>query len=237
MLYDPHQPRALVAADARPARELLSLHLGRAGFSVSEAGDGPTALDRASSTPFDLMILDLLLPRIDGIAVCRSVRAGWVNKEVPILIVTDRATESDRVLGLESGADDCLTRPFGAREFLARVGAITRRTRRDWVEPSRLVGAHGVRLDVDRRSVTVRGARIDMTRQEFDVLYLLAARPGVVFSRQALLAHVSGGGTHVTERTIDTVVSRIRRKIEIDPPDPQLILTAWGIGYKFADLE
>lgn len=234
----PAQSRhALVASDGAPIRDFLRLHLDLAGFAVDEVKDGPSALDRANNTPFDLIILDFLLSRIDGITVCRTLRAGRVNREAPILMVSDRTNESDKVLGLESGADDFITSPFATREFLARVGAVTRRVRRTSVERPRSVGAHGVVLDVDRRRVVVRGAPIVTTRQEFDVLYLLAARPGIVFSREALLAHVSGGATHVTVRTIDTVVSRIRRKIELDPRHPQALLTAWGVGYKFADLE
>jgi two-component system, OmpR family, alkaline phosphatase synthesis response regulator PhoP len=231
------QPRALIVEDEGPTRELLRLHLGLAGFSVDEADDGCAALDRTRSTPFDLVVLDLMLPRIDGITVCRSMRSGRVNREVPILILTARDTESDKVLGLESGADDYMTKPFGVRELLARVGAITRRNRRDQPsEAARRVASHAVELDGERRQALVRGSRIELTKQEFDLLYLLAARPGIVFSRSAILAHVSGGDTYVTERTIDTVVSRLRRKIEVEPQNPELLLTAWGVGYKFAEV-
>lgn len=236
--------RALVVEDDRAIRELLRLHLSLAGFRVEEIGDGRGALECTRSTPFDVIILDLMLPGLDGITVCRAIRSGGVdapsaNRETPILMLTARDTESDKVLGLESGADDYLTKPFGVRELMARVGAITRRSRRatDAAQagPVRCVTSHDVAVDADRRQAIVRGKPVELTKQEFDVLYLLAARPGIVFSRAALLSKVWGGDTYVTERTVDAVVSRLRHKIERDPQDPELILTAWGVGYKFVD--
>ena len=157
-----------------------------------------------------------------------------------ILMVTARDTESDTVLGLESGADDYLAKPFGIRELVARAAALLRRTVRKEVDPA--ASTHGIHsrdltLDTERREVIVRGAPVELTKQEFDLLYLLASRRGIVFSRTALLAKVWSGDTYVTERTVDTVVSRLRRKIERDPQDPELILTAWGVGYKFVDAE
>jgi len=145
------------------------------------------------------------------------------------------------VLGLESGADDYLTKPFGIRELMARVGAILRRTQHGAEPPparasDKRVQSHDVTLDAERRVAVVRGEPVELTKQEFDLLYLLAARPGIVFSRAALLSKVWNGDTYVTERTVDTVVSRLRRKIERDAQDPSLILTAWGVGYKFADV-
>ena len=143
------------------------------------------------------------------------------------------------MLGLESGADDYLTKPFGVREFMARVTAVLRRASGELREPDRpatgIVTAGDVTLDPERRQTRVRGRLVELTRQEFDILYVLAARRGIVFSRAALIAKVWGGDTYVTERTVDSVVSRIRRKIEQDPDDPEMILTAWGVGYKFAD--
>jgi DNA-binding response OmpR family regulator len=155
-------------------------------------------------------------------------------------MLTARDSESDKVLGLESGADDYLTKPFGIREMLARVGAILRRN--DRVEAhahaaARRIHSRDLTLDAERREAIVRGTPVDLTKQEFDLLYLLAGRPGIVYSRAALLSKVWSDDVYVTERTVDTVVSRLRRKIERDAQDPGLILTAWGVGYKFADVE
>jgi DNA-binding response OmpR family regulator len=186
------------------------------------------------------MVFDLMLPGIDGITLCRSLRSDSVNTETPILMLTARDTESDKVLGLESGADDYVTKPFGMRELLARVGAVLRRSARADAPPAsceRRVQARELTLDPDKRQAVIRQQPVELTRQEFDLIYLLATRPGIVFSREALLAKVWGGDTYVTERTVDTVVSRLRRKLERDAQDPELILTAWGVGYKFVDVE
>jgi two-component system alkaline phosphatase synthesis response regulator PhoP len=220
---------------------LMRMHLSLAGLHVEESGDGREALERARAEPFDLIVLDIMLPTLDGITVCRAIRSEGANRDTPILMVTARDTESDTVVGLESGADDYLAKPFGVREFVARVGAVLRRNRpaadaRD-VDEARIVSARGLTLDPGRRRASIGGRDVDLTRQEFDILYLLASRPGIVFSRAALLARVWHGDTYVTERTVDTVVSRVRRKVENDPQDPELILTAWGVGYKFADVD
>jgi DNA-binding response OmpR family regulator len=232
--------RILVVEDESAIRELLRLHLSLAGFDIEEIGEGAAALERTRSDRFDLIVLDLMLPGLDGITLCRAVRGQGANLATPILMLTARDSESDKVLGLESGADDYLTKPFGIREMLARVGAILRRN--DRVEAhalaaARRVHSRDVTLDSERREAVVRGAAVDLTKQEFDLLYLLAARPGIVFSRAALLSKVWSDDVYVTERTVDTVVSRLRRKIERDAQDPELILTAWGVGYKFADVE
>jgi DNA-binding response OmpR family regulator len=233
--------RVLAVEDDPAIRELMRVHLALAGLAVEEAADGRVALDRARAEPFDLIVLDVMLPTLDGITVCRAIRSEGANRETPILMVTARDTESDTVLGLESGADDYLTKPFGVREFVARVGAALRRSRRAAVEtePSeaRVLSSRGLTIDPSKRRATVDGRDVDLTKQEFDILYLLAGRPGIVFSRAALLARVWHGDTYVTERTVDTVVSRVRRKVEQDPQDPELILTAWGVGYKFADVD
>jgi DNA-binding response OmpR family regulator len=182
-----------------------------------------------------------MLPGLDGITLCRAIRSQGVNTATAILMLTARDTESDKVLGLESGADDYLTKPFGIREMLARVGAILRRNDRIDAQANapavRRVQTGDLALDPERREAVVRGSAVELTKQEFDLLYLLAARPGIVFSRTALLSKVWSDDTYVTERTVDTVVSRLRRKIERDAQDPELILTAWGVGYKFVDVE
>jgi len=231
--------RALVVEDELPVRDLLRLHLELAGFDVEESGDGREALRRLRESAYNLVILDVMLPGLDGVSLCRAIRTGGPNVSTPILMLTARDTESDKVLGLESGADDYLTKPFGIRELIARVNAITRRhARDDDPAPARKrTSAANVQLDPERREAIVRGTPIELTRQEFDLLYQLARRPGIVFSRAALLQNVWSDDTYVTERTVDTVISRLRRKIERDPQDPELILTAWGVGYKFVDVE
>jgi DNA-binding response OmpR family regulator len=229
--------RALVVEDEPAIRELVRFHLGLAGYDVEEAGDGRRALERAQAQAYDLIVLDVMLPGLDGIGICRALRARSANQDTPILMVTARDGESDTVLGLESGADDYLTKPFGIRELMARVTAITRRHPRSAPAATTddLVAAGGVTLDRPRRRARVRDADVELTRQEFDLLNLLMSRPGVVYSRAALLQQVWHEDTFVTERTVDAVVSRLRRKVERDPADPELLLTAWGVGYKFAD--
>jgi DNA-binding response OmpR family regulator len=230
--------RVLIVEDELPVRELLRLHLDAAGFAVEECIEGTGALRLLRDEAFDLIILDVMLPGLDGVSICRAVRASGPNRDRPILMVTARDSESDKVVGLESGADDYIAKPFGIRELLARVAAITRsRTRAESSEdePEALPSKGPVQVDPDRRVVTVRGQPVELTRQEFDLLQRLATRPGMVFSRAALLQSVWKDDAYVTERTVDTVISRLRRKIEYDPRDPELILTAWGVGYKFAD--
>jgi DNA-binding response OmpR family regulator len=229
--------RAFVVQDERPIRELLRLHLGLAGFAVDEIADGTLALERARATPFDVMLLDVMLPGLDGVTLCRAIRDGGANVDTPIVMVTARDAEADKVLGLESGADDYVTKPFGVRELVARVGAVMRRhmrgnarSRRD----STPVGCGDLELRTDRRQVIIRGGEVPMTRQEFDLLFHLATHPDIVFSRAALLQNVWQEDTYVTERTVDTVISRLRRKVERNPHAPEMILTAWGVGYKFA---
>jgi two-component system, OmpR family, alkaline phosphatase synthesis response regulator PhoP len=184
-----------------------------------------------------VVILDVMLPRLDGISLCRAVRAEGTNRSTAILMLTARDTESDKVVGLDSGADDYLTKPFVVRELLARVNAILRGTAvtadEVGVSMHRTITLRDVALDLNRRQVVVRGKAVELTKQEFDLLHVLVSRPGVVFNREALLARVGQGDTDVTERAVDTIVSRLRRKIEADPQDPRLIVTTWGIGYKF----
>jgi DNA-binding response OmpR family regulator len=232
--------RVLVVEDELAIRELLRLHLELAGFALEETGDGRRALETARARPFDLILLDVMLPGLDGVSGCQAIRKEGPNVQTPILMVTARDGESDTVVGLESGADDYVTKPFGVRELMARVSALLRRQDRaaGRAQPAVLiVRTAQLSLDRDRRQAAVRGAPVELTKQEFDLLYLLAARPGLVFSRAALLQQVWSGDTYVTERTVDTVISRLRRKIERDPQDPEMLLTAWGVGYKFMDQE
>jgi DNA-binding response OmpR family regulator len=230
--------RALVVEDEPNIRELVSLHLGIEGLHVTPAGDGEEAIRLASTEPFDVVVLDLMLPKIDGVTVCRAIRRTDSNSDVPILMLTARREESDKVVGLESGADDYLTKPFGVRELVARVRALMRRPRLAKTGDASVasaVVAGPIRVDPARRQVHVRGRAVDLTPHEFDVLYLLAASPGIVFTRDVLLERVWTNDIHVTERSVDTLVKRLRQKIEVDPGEPTLILTVWGTGYKFSD--
>jgi len=232
--------RLLIVEDEADMRELLHLHLTLAGFEIEEASDETDALEPARTLKFDLIVLDDMFPRIDGSMLCRAIRANGVNAHAAIMMLTARAPESDTMRRLDSGADDCLAKPFGIQELLARVGAILSDTgRKESLEAQTGASPHRVQsrdlmLDLERRETLVRGKTVDLTKQEFDLLHVLAARPGIVFSRAALLK-VWNGDTYVTERTVDAVVSRLRRKIERDALDPELILTAWGDGYAFVD--
>ncbi len=232
--------RALIVEDESSIREIVRLHLSLAGFETDEVADGHAALDRLRTDRFNLVVLDVMLPGVDGVTLCRALRSGGPNERAAVLMLTARDTELEKVIGLESGADDYLTKPFGVREFMARVTAVLRRASGGLSEPERtsagIVTSSDVTLDPDRRQARVRGNLVELTKQEFDILYLLASRRGIVFSRGALLTKVWGGDTYVTERTVDSVVSRLRRKIEQDPNDPEMILTAWGVGYNFADV-
>jgi DNA-binding response OmpR family regulator len=230
--------RALIVEDESSIREIVRLHLSLAEFETEEVADGHAALDRLRAERFDLVVLDVMLPGVDGVTVCRALRAAGPNQRAGVLMLTARDTEPEKVMGLESGADDYVTKPFGVREFMARVAAVLRRASGGPREPERssgIVTSADVTLDPERRQARVRGDLVELTRQEFEILYVLASRRGIVFSRAALIAKVWGGDTYVTERTVDSVVSRLRRKIEQDPDDPEMILTAWGVGYKFVD--
>jgi len=237
-------PKVLVVEDEPHIRELVCLHLGLEGYTCESVGDGQAALKRAEAERFDLMVLDVMIPGIDGLSLCRAVRNGRTNHDVPILMLTARREESDKVIGLESGADDYLTKPFGVRELVARARALMRRPRQaaatvpasngDEMGPP--ITVHGVDIDPPRRRVRVDGRDVDLTDQEFRLLYLLATHAGIVFSREALLAKIWRGDTFVTVRSVDTLVKRLRRRVEPDPTNPRLLLTVWGVGYKFADL-
>ena len=232
---------ALVVEDERNIRDLVCLHLGVEGFTCVEAADGLAALELASSRRFDVIVLDLMLPGLDGLSVCRAVRRGTRNADVPILMLTARREETDKVLGLETGADDYLAKPFGVRELVARVRALVRRA----AQPSGLPqGASADRpvthrhlvMDPARRRVTRDGLEVDLTTHEFDLLYVLLSHPGIVFTREALLTRTWKENTFVTERSVDTLVKRVRKKIERDPANPEVIATVWGSGYKAADV-
>ncbi len=234
--------RVLVIEDDTHIRDLIVLHLGLEGLDTEAVGDGLEGLARAGAQAFDLIVLDLMLPGMDGVSICRSIRREGPNQDVPIMMLTARREESDKVLGLESGADDYLAKPFGIRELVARVRALLRRPRRSQLQAEaagagdRPIEIHGLHIDPSRRRARVRGADVDLTAQEFRLLFVLATHPGIVFSREALLTRVWPDRTYVTERSVDSLVKRLRRRIEVDPADPAIILTVWGSGYKFADV-
>ena len=233
-------PRVLVVEDEPKIRELVCLHLGLEGYTCDGLGDGREALNRAETDRYDLLVLDVMIPGVDGLALCRAVRNGRTNHDVPILMLTARREESDKVVGLESGADDYLTKPFGVRELVARARALLRRPRQAPIDQvaddGQAVTVHGVAIDPARRRVRVDGRDVELTDQEFRLLHLLATHAGIVFSREALLAKIWRGDTFVTVRSVDTLVKRLRRRIEPDAAHPRYLLTVWGVGYKFADV-
>jgi DNA-binding response OmpR family regulator len=212
--------------------DVVARNLEAAGFECHHAPDGGRAMADFARLKPSLVVLDLGLPGLDGLQVARKLRAG---SDVPILIVTARSSESDRVLGLEIGADDYLTKPFSTSELVARVRALLRRftgALRDHV-----LETGGLRIDPGRRAVARDGAEIALTTLEFDLLHFLAQRPGRVFSREALMEQVWGDDRIVDDRTIDSLVSRLRRKLEADPAHPRYLQTVWGAGYRFAEQE
>jgi DNA-binding response OmpR family regulator len=217
----------IVEDDAKIAR-LVAKNLEAAGLAPSIAGDGPAGLEAFRRAPADLVILDIMLPGLDGFEVCRRIRK---ESTVPILMLTSRRTESDIVLGLEVGADDYLVKPFRIRELVARVRALLRRTQPEADAP---LEHGGLVLDPERRRLEVDGSEVPLTTLEFDLLHFLLSRPGRVFSREQLLDQVWGEDRVVDVRSIDSLVSRLRRKIEADPSNPRYLQTVWGAGYRLA---
>ncbi|MGB6366646.1 MAG: response regulator transcription factor [Thermoanaerobaculia bacterium] len=226
--------RILVVEDEREIGRLVEIHLRDQGWEVKVCHDGPSGLAAAASGQFDRVVLDLMLPGLDGLEVCRRIRAA--SEYLPILMLTARSSELDRVLGLEIGADDYLTKPFSVRELVARVKAILRREEAlaDRAPISRIeVGE--LTVDLDRRQVTSGEKEIELTAKEFDLLAFFAAHPGRVYSRAELLDHVWGYGHGGYEHTVNSHINRLRAKIEDDPRNPRLVITVWGVGYKFAE--
>jgi DNA-binding response OmpR family regulator len=231
--------RVLIIEDDRDISRLVELHLKDAGYEVRIAHDGATGLDEAMSATFDLIVLDLLLPEVDGLEICRRVRAR--SAATPILMLTSRSSELDRVLGLETGADDYLTKPFSIRELVARVKALFRRVealRADAGQDSRkALRAGGLAIDAGKRTVTLDENPVQLTAREFDLLLHFARHPGRVYSRAELLDLVWGYGYEGYEHTVNSHINRLRAKIEEDPARPRYILSVRGVGYKFTDSE
>jgi len=230
----PNPSTILLVDDEEPIQKLLAYPLERDGFRVLQAYDGEEALVRFSQEQVDLVVLDLMLPKLDGLEVCKRLRA---QSTVPIIMLTARDDELDKVLGLELGADDYITKPFSIREFRSRVRALLRRaavTPREGQENEVIVN-DGLRIDVGRRVVQKEGQPVQLTYVEFELLRVLAADPGRVYTRQMLLEALWGGSEYREPRTIDVHVRHLREKLERDSSEPELIFTVRGVGYRFRD--
>lgn len=221
----------LVVDDELRITRLVRDYLRQAGFGVVEASDGPGALRAAREHALDLVVLDLGLPGLDGLDVTRRLRA---QSNVPIIIVTARTEESDRIVGLELGADDYVTKPFSPRELVARVRAVLRRVGMQ-NDDDEVLRVGSVTVDQPKMRVTVDGAEIDLTATEFQIVAALAGQPGRVFTRAQLLDAVHGVAIETYERAIDAHVKNIRRKMEPDPGRPRFVQTVHGVGYRFSD--
>jgi len=227
--------RILVVEDDRDIAHLLTLHLGDLGYRVDVAGDGARGLARARAGRYDLVILDLMLPQLDGLELCRRLRAE--DAATLVLMLTARTAELDRVLGLELGADDYLTKPFSIPELLARVKALFRRaaaSRTAGDDRPEVLRFHTLHIDRSTRTVERDGEAVELTAREFDLLYHFARHPGRVFTRAQLLDQVWGLGHDSYEHTVNSHINRLRSKVEPDPANPRYVLTVRGVGYKFA---
>lgn len=221
--------RILVVEDEPMVAEVVERYLRRDGHDVAIAFDGQTAVEEFVRAPADLVILDLMLPRLDGSAVCRKIRA---NSDVPIIMLTARGNERDRVEGLELGADDYVTKPFSPRELVARVRAVLRRTSKE-ARPLRPLKFDGIEINGERRSVEVAGRPVPLTVREFDILYHLASHPAQVFARAQIVASLWDDDFEGDASTVTVHVRRLREKIEADPARPRHVKTVWGVGYSF----
>jgi two-component system alkaline phosphatase synthesis response regulator PhoP len=226
-------PTVLVVDDEPKIVQLARDYLEHAGFAVLTAGDGASALQSARTREPDLIVLDLGLPGLDGLEVIRSIRASG---SIPIVVLTARDTELDKLLGLELGADDYVTKPFSPRELVARVRAVLRRSERQ-SEPRERIDVGELALDVPRLRTTVAGSPVELTATEFQLLATMAREPGRVFTRAQLLDAVHGVAFESYERAIDAHVKNIRRKLEPDPARPRFVQTVYGVGYRVAEPE
>jgi len=227
-------PRILLVDDELSVQKLLTYPLRKEGYDVIPALDGREALERLRDDNFDLVVLDVMLPRMDGFDVCRAIRS---RSTVPIIMLTAKTEETDKVLGLELGADDYITKPFSVREFRSRVKAVLRRAalaqpEAQFEEP---IHAGDLHIDFEKRSVVVRDEPARLTYVEFEILAALARAPGRVFSRTMLLERVWGDAAYRDPRTIDVHIRHLREKLEAEPKTPELILTVRGVGYRFRD--
>ena len=230
----PDSATILLVDDEESLQKLLTYPLERDGYRVVQARDGDEALARFDAEEIDLVVLDVMLPKLDGLEVCKQLRA---RSAVPIVMLTARDDELDKVLGLELGADDYITKPFSIREFRSRVRALLRRASAPRYQPrdEEAIEVDGLRIDPARRGVEVDGRPVQLTYVEFELLRTLAQRPGRVFSRPALLEALWGGSDYREPRTIDVHVRHLREKLERDSREPRYILTVRGVGYRFRE--
>ena len=227
--------RILLVDDEQSIQTLLSYPLRKEGYEVVQANDGREALDRFAEQPFDLVVLDVMLPQLDGLEVCRRLRA---RSAVPIIMLTAKSEEIDKVVGLELGADDYITKPFSMREFRSRVKAALRRAEMrpspdQEAEPP--LEINGLKVDFDKRAVAVRDKQVSLTFVEFEILGALARNPGRVFTRDQLLSRIWGDAAYRDPRTIDVHIRHLREKLERDAKSPEYIFTVRGVGYRFRD--
>jgi DNA-binding response OmpR family regulator len=224
----------LVADDDPKQAALVRLYLERDGFDVAVVSDGRAALQAARRRRPALIVLDVMMPEVDGLEVCRQLGG---DEGAPIILLTARSTENDILLGLYLGADDYLTKPYSPRELVARVRTVLRRTRPIRAADERVIRSGTLLIDVERHEVRLGDDPVELTPVEFDLLVALAERPGRVLSRAQLLEHIHGGAGFLTERTVDSHVMNLRRKLESEPRRPRLLLTVYGVGYKLSELE
>lgn len=225
------EPTILVVEDEPAIQEVVSLYLRRAGYNVTTVGDGEAALNALVAKLPDLVVLDLMLPKVDGLAITRWLRE---QDNVPIIILTARREEQDRITGLEMGADDYVVKPFSPQELVSRVRAVLRRSKKN--DPARQEASltfDGLTIDAKTRLVTVNGQPVTLTAKEFDLLWTLAQHPRQVLSRDRLLRQVWDMTDHIDPSTVTVHVRRLREKLEADPTHPVYIKTVWGVGYKF----
>jgi DNA-binding response OmpR family regulator len=230
----PQPPRILLVDDEHSLQTLLAYPLRKEGYEVVSALDGQEALDRFRDGSFDLIVLDVMLPKVDGFEVCRQLRA---RSTVPIIMLSAKTEELDKVLGLELGADDYITKPFSMREFRSRIKAVLRRAEflREEQRDEGPLEDGDLRIDFTKRSVEVRGEPVRLTYVEFEILSALARSPGRVFSRTMLLERLWGDSAYRDPRTIDVHIRHLREKIEGDPREPEYLVTDRGVGYHFRD--
>ena len=222
----------LVVDDEDVVRDVIVRYLQHEGFAALEAADGRTARQAIEEHSPDLVVLDVMLPEVSGFDLCRWIRT---KGELPVILLTARGEESDRITGLELGADDYVVKPFSPRELVVRVRTILRRSAPPAPPPIRRIEAGGLTVDADTREVTLAGRRINLTATEFDLLWCLASHPRVVFSREQLLSRVWGyeAALDAGTSTVTVHVRRLREKIEDDPSEPRIVGTVWGVGYRF----
>ena len=233
MLKEKH---ALVVEDNADLARLVQLHLNDISLRSDIANNGRTALSMFADRKYDMLVLDIMLPEIDGLEVCKRIRE--VDKQIPILMLTSKSDEIDKVVGLELGADDYLTKPFGVAELTARIKALIRRAGHrknlDQTEDQDLLREGSLEVDRARRQVKIEGHDVSLTAREFELLSHFVSHPGKVFTRLELLEQVWGYRNDIYQHTVNSHINRLRAKIELDPANPKIIVTVWGVGYKFA---